>query len=189
MIKNIASNSFDYTGIVKLSLYDGDYLVKSKEIHNSGTLFLFDFFAFCLMGSFDKARLYRPTKVKLLKVDIDEDGLETGEVTPASGFIYLRSAPEIVHKEGNDGQTVKLSFIIPRTLISSTDFNRICLFADCISNDENTEYSAYCDLEGAEDLGINSITTWSLSSVLAIDWELTISNKIVRLKELAPKDN
>jgi len=183
MTKNIASNSFDYTGVVNLSLYDGDYLIDSKKIHNSGTMFLFDFFAFCLMGNFDKASLYRPTKVKLLHVARNDEGVEI-ESSAASGFIYLRTTPELIYKEGNDGQTVKLSFIIPRTLISNTSFNRICLYAECITNEENLEYSAYCDLEDAEDLGIGSTATWSLSSVLAVDWELTVSNKIVRIKEL-----
>lgn len=182
MVQNTAINKFNYTGEVKLSIYEDNELISSKKIQNSGTDFLFDFFAYSLMGEFDKAKLFRPTKVLLQKIYYDNDGIEE-ESTPASGFIYLRSKPQLVYKDETESRTVKLSFVIPRTAITNTEFNRVCLFADCMTYDEQNNYSAFCNIEAAEDLlgGTTNISSWSLSTVLMIDWELTVSNKITRV--------
>ncbi len=184
MTQNTAINKFNYSGVVKLSVYEDNELISSRKIKNSGTDFLFDFFAYSLMGEFDKAKLYRPTKILLQKIYYDNDGIEE-ESTPASGFVYLRSKPQLVYKDETESRTVKLSFVVPRTAISNTEFNRVCLFADCMTYDEQNNYSAFCDLDATEDLmgGTTNISSWSLSTVLMIDWELTISNKITRVTE------
>jgi hypothetical protein len=182
MVQNTAINKFNYSGEVKLSIYDDNELISSRKIKNSGTDFLFDFFAYSLMGEFDKAKLYRPTKILLQKIYYDTDGA-VEECAPASGFIYLRTKPQIVYKDETESRTVKLSFVVPRTAISNTEFNRVCLFADCMTYDEQNSYSAFCNLDTSSDLmgGTTNISSWSLSTVLMIDWELTISNKITQV--------
>jgi hypothetical protein len=185
-MENIVKNNIGYSGKVKLTFLDGQHTIKTFEFKNSGTSTLFNFFAYCLMGSFDEAALYRPTKVRLLKVvkEALEDGYGNieSDTMAASGLIYLRSRPEQV-VSNLDGQTVKLSFMIPRTMIEEVDFNRIALYPQFAGESDIYEYSAFCDLSGEDDLDINIYTAWTVSSVLLIDWELTISNKIVRVKD------
>jgi hypothetical protein len=71
--------------------------------------------------------------------------------------------------------------MIPRSMIENIDFNRIALYPQYAESADHGLYSAYCNLVGTDDLGINVYTDWSLSSVLLIDWELTISNKIIKV--------
>ncbi len=182
-MKNIAMNNVNYSGKVKLKLQDEGITLQSQEIDNSGTSNLFTFLAYCLMGEFEEASLYLPTKVRLLKANIDAISGEELDVEPSSGYVFLRSPPERIYKPEIDGETVKLSFMIPRTMIESIGFNRIALYPQFATDTQYYEYSAYCDLSGVEDLGIGSYTAWTLSSVLLIDWELTISNKIMKVKD------
>lgn len=182
-MRNRILNDLSYSGKVKLSVQQDGQIIKTKELHNSGTSQLFSFFAYCLSGDFEEASLYRPAKVRLLKVNINEVTGEEIELLAASGLVYLRSKPERVINKELDGETVKLSFMIPRSMIETTDFNRIALYPQYVGDADLDSYSAFCDLSGTDDLGINVYTDWSLSSVLLIDWELTISNKIVRIKD------
>lgn len=176
-------NSVGYSGKVTLSIQEGNKILKTQEFNNSGTSHLFSFFAHCLMGNFDEASLYRPTKIRLLKVNIDEStGAETS-AEDASGLIYLRSRPERIYNPKTQGETVKLSFMVPRTMISAVGFNRIGLYPHFASIEDIYDYSAYCDLSGNEDLGVESYNAWTLSSVLLVDWELTVSNKIIKTQD------
>jgi hypothetical protein len=180
-LKNTILNELSYSGKVTVSLQLDGKILKTKEIHNSGTSQLFSFFAYCLAGEFEEAALFRPTKVRLLHAVIDELTGEEIELVPASGMVYLRSKPERILNKDIDGETVKLSFMIPRSMIENIDFNRIALYPQYAESADYGLYSAYCNLVGTDDLGINVYTDWSLSSVLLIDWELTISNKIIKV--------
>jgi hypothetical protein len=194
-MKNIAKNDIGYSGKVKISALRDGVVLDTHEFKNAGTGTLFSFFAYCLMGEFDEASLYCPTKIRLLRINKGDSGYDDDfSADPASGLVYLRTKPERIITSGVDGETVKLSFMIPRTMIDRVDFNRIALYPHFAGDEEYYSYSAYCDLSGEDDLGAEIYTAWTLSSVLLIDWELTIANKISKvipneeeLKQLAKK--
>lgn len=163
-MRNTAINTLGYTGTVTLSQYSGTKKVTLARIQNAGTSSLFNFLSDCLIGDFDVARLNRPTKIMLVTL---EEGQVAGSV---SGFIHLRSTPEKVYSPS--AGIVKYSFIIPKDYLASTNkFNGICLYTDAIKESEFTNYAARCQVD------LSNITI-SESSVLVVDWELSISNKI-----------
>ena len=102
----------------------------------------------------------------LLHVDENESEITVTDRT--SGFIYLLSKPEKIYN--NSGNTVCLSFIVPRDMLSGTDFNAIGLYSDNATIYDYNKYSAICLI----DINNNDLT---VSSVLAVDWELILSNK------------
>ena len=173
-MKGTAINTLNYTGTVHLSLLvDAKTKVPFATIHNAGTSALFTFFTDCLVGDFVKAGAGRPKKIMLLQVTKDPN---TGEVTDTqsqSHFIVALTNPEKVFSSTSQGESVRYSFVIPRTLIENEQvkFNRIGLYADGAKSP--TDFSAYCDISMEED----NIPMWGSSSALALDWELNISNK------------
>lgn len=164
-MKNKALNSLQYTGIVTLSQYINNKKIPIKKIHNKGGDSLFSFLTDCLIGDFNIAKLSRPTKIMLLQVDENKSELT---VKNNSGFIYLLSKPEKIYN--NSCNTVCLSFIVPKDMLSSADFNAIGLYSDNATIYDRNNYSAICLI----DINNNDLT---VSSVLAVDWELILSNK------------
>lgn len=166
-MKNKAINTFEYTGIVTLSQYIGTKKVKIAQLQNEGSYSLFNFFADCLLGDFDVAKINRPTKIMLLHKDST-----TGEYQSMSGFIFQTSKPEKVFTTTTK-ITVRYSFIIPRELvnsISSKAISHIGLYANSAKNEEVNEFSAIVKFNQGDD-------TTSESSVIVVDWYLNISNK------------
>jgi hypothetical protein len=185
---NIMVENFGYEGKLKLSLVDGENVIKVQEVNNSGTDMLFSFFSYCLMGELEIASLYRPTKIRLLRVIYDDASGEELGLEAASGYIYLKSKPERVFNSQIEAQAVKLSFMVPRSLIDSTGFNRIALYPHFAGNegeDDLPNYSAYCDISSITGgiAGVEGLSSWTISSVLLVDWEMTISNKITKIKD------
>lgn len=166
-MKNKALNSMQYTGIVTLSQYINNKKIPIKKIHNKGGDTLFSFLTDCLIGDFDIAKLSRPTKIMLLQVDENESEITVTD--RASGFIYLLSKPEKIYN--NTGNAACLSFKVPRDMLSGTEFNAIGLYSDNATIYDYNKYSAICLI----DINNNEL---SVSSVLDVDWELILSNKI-----------
>lgn len=163
-------NSFGYEGTVTMSLRsqsgNAHYI---NKIHNSGTKRLFDFFIECLAGNFDIAIHQLPTKIKLLYANPD-----TGEIESKSKFINKLTDPVRVYNPNNTylgGEAIRFSFVVPRALLENTPFNRIGLYADSTTEQDYTEYSAYCELDVEDTLNL-----WDSAAVLLIDWDLKISN-------------
>lgn len=165
-MKNKALNSLQYTGIVTLSQCINGKKIPVQKIYNKGGDSLFSFLTDCLIGDFDIAKLGRPTKIMLLQVDKERNVITVSGRT--SGFIYLLNKPEKVYTNGNN--IVRLSFIVPRDMVSGTDFNAIGLYSDNATIYDYDRYSAICLL----DVNNNDLT---ISSILAVDWELILSNK------------
>lgn len=163
-VKGTTVNSLGYTGIVTLSQYIRGKKRIVAKIHNRGNKPLFDFFADCLVGNFDTAKLYRPNKIMLLYKD-DENVLHKAEDTD---FIYLLSNPEKVYND-TEG-VVRYSFIIPQDRFAGKNFNAIGLYTKAADGIDVNNYAAYCDIKQ------DTIRDVSLSSVLVLDWELHISN-------------
>ena len=165
-IKGAAKNSLGYTGIVTLSQYIRGNRRTITKIHNIGNKPLFDFFADCLVGNFDTAKLYRPNKIMLLYKDADNKTLSK---VPDTDFIYLLSNPEKVYNDSEG--VVKYSFMISQDMFAGKTFNAIGLYTDAATLSDVDNYAAYCDINQ------DDISSISISSVLILDWELHISNK------------
>jgi hypothetical protein len=61
-----------YTGVVTVSMYTNDRLIKTTTSHNKGMSTLFNFISNCLRGDFKSARESRPCKIVLLKAGNNE---------------------------------------------------------------------------------------------------------------------
>ncbi len=166
-MKSAALNTLEYTGMVTLSQYIGHKKIKIVERANAGGNPLFNFLADCLVGDFDTAKLCKPTKIMLLQYS-ELDGKPKYE--SRSGFTYLTSKPEKVYSSTTDSAgLVRYSFIISRDMLNGTEFNSIGLYTD--TTNEPAEFAAFCKVE---DLPEDEL---SASSVLLVDWELSITNK------------
>lgn len=162
-LKGIARNALNYTGIVTLSQYINGKKYIIAKLHNEGGKPLFDFFAHCLAGEFDMARLLRPSRILLLNKD-------SGYLSaaPNTEFVRQLSNPEKVStSDAAKIGAVRYSFIVSQDLFSGTNFNAIGLYSETESNINN--YSAIVDVNFAN-------VPMSISSVLVLDWELHISN-------------
>ena len=171
-MRGTAINTMYYAGTVTLSLLIGnEKKLPVAKIQNAGTSSLFNFFTDCLVGDFELAKNARPTKIRLLRVTRDPTTQEVVETKSESHFIYLLTRPEKIYSSTEQGESVRYSFVIPRTLLDSASFNRIGLYSDGASGVE--DFSAYCDVSFDD----GSLPSWGSSSVLTVDWELNISNK------------
>lgn len=170
-MKNIAINNIVYSGEVTISKYKGDKKVNLTKVHNAGYNSLFSFLANCLVGDFYTARFELPTKIRLLyTTSNDTDGSKTYEAV--SPFIHVTSKPERVSVDSEAASSaVCYSFAIPRTYIENTNFNSIGLYADNVTESTNDieSFAAFCKIDGLAG-GISD------SSLLLVDWKLTITN-------------
>jgi hypothetical protein len=163
-MNNTAANTLGYTGVVTLSQYIKGKKVKIAQVHNTGTNSLFNFLADCLCGDLSVASISRPSKIKLLHQSNPEDPTSISSV---SGFLYVQTKPEKLYDVVEKNSiSVVYSFVIPKEYLESS-FNKLGLYAD--SENDITNYAAVCDIES----GNFSIAS---SSVLVIDWALTLSN-------------
>lgn len=174
-MKSTTTNGLNYTGIVNLSQYTGHKKTQIARIYNNGGNALFNFLSDCLIGDFDSARLARPTKIMLLNTEYEDktNNKKIKKISSASGFIYLTSKPEKVFVESTAAiSKVRYSFVIARDILENATFNSIGLYADNATLDDigNFNYAAFCDIS----LSTSDIAA---SSLLAVDWELNISNK------------
>lgn len=169
-MKNTATNTLNYTGIVTISQYIGSKKIKIAQTHNAGGNSLFNFMSDCLVGDFDVAALNRPTKIRLLYYDTEVDST-TGNIvenyTPVSGFLYLYTKPEKVYDKSRG--VVRYSFAISKDVLEGGDFNSIGLYTNSATDVEPDNFAAFCEINipRAEILA---------SSLLIVDWELIISN-------------
>ena len=134
-LKGITKSNIEYTGIVTLSQYTRGKKFTIAKIHNVGGKPLFDFLVDCLMGDFDIASSYRPTKIALLNVD-EEKNITAAENT---SFIHLLTKPEKVYSE--DEGIVKYSFIIPQDWFAGTNFNAVGLYTSTATTDDIENYA------------------------------------------------
>lgn len=168
-MKNSAINSLGYTGIVTLSQYSNNKKIVLKQVHNSGSNPLFNFFANCLLGDFETAKLELPTKIKLLYAEKDDNTDEITKLESASGFIYLLNKPERLYTESYiASSSICYSFIIPRDIVERSNFNSIGLYPDAAAEEDVDNHAAICMVDG--------VSGMSTSAVLVVDWELIITN-------------
>ena len=166
-----AVNTLNYTGIVTLSQYVGNNKVQLAQIHNTGGTSLFNFLASCLAGHFQYASVNWPTKIKLLDYAVDGSEYTYESV---SGFIFLRTAPEIISTDTGECR-VRYSFTVPRDTLENavntiTKSLGIGLYTHGASGDELADFAAFCEINS--DFSLNTL----VNATLLVDWELVIAN-------------
>lgn len=161
-------NNLTYTGTVTLSRYNGKDKKVIQKVKNTGGTRLFKFFSNCLIGEFTAAAEDRPVKIMLVKKTALNS--ETYTYTPKSGFIYLLTLPEKLINKDSARSVIRYSFIVPKEYLA-VDFNGIGLYAESATTQEAGDYSAFSDVDLI-------IETLPASSVLVVDWELTIQNSV-----------
>lgn len=171
-MKNIASNTFGYTGIVTLSQYIGQKKVKLAQIQNTGGQALFNFFSECLTGNWEVAKATKPTKILLLnyeEVPGANGDIQLSVRDAGVGFIWLTTNPEKVYNPS--ACTVRYSFMISGDMLRTTEFNGIGLYTNAATEYDYNNYAAFCKVDKLSEMVITP------SSVLVVDWELNILNK------------
>ena len=171
-MKSTAINTLRYTGIVTVSRYIKQKKIKLAQVKNTGGLPLFNFFSECLAGDYRLAEVYRPAKILLLNYKEElVDGATKLTFSPASDdFVHLMAKPEKVFNPS--ASTVRYSFIISGDMLQSAKFNSIGLYAESATLDTCKDFAAFCRVDELANLSI------SPSSILVVDWELNILNKI-----------
>lgn len=172
-MKSSALNSLKYAGIVTLFQRIGSKKIKLAQFKNSGRQPLFDFFADCLAGDFELAKINCPVKIMLLKEKpVTENGSTQILYESMSDFIYWIKKPEKVYdKSSSTVSTVRYSFIVSRDELKGTTFDHIGLYADPITKGELDRFAAIVSMKSLDPVSLLA------SSALVLDWELNISNK------------
>lgn len=182
MSHNTLKGGIGYEGKVTLTLKNNNLVLMSRTYKNSGTAELFNFLGHCLRGDYEAADDLLPTQVMLLyNKDYATTGTMSDKVERASKPVGYSQVPS---KTDIDGVVkVTYNFEIPKTMIFE-DFNQIALYSKNknLNNTNNTtdvpSFSAYYFLTGPTgEPEIQDISEWSATSVLLIDWELSISNQ------------
>ena len=171
MSQSIFTEGIGYEGKVTLTLKSNNRVLESKTYKNSGTAHLFKFLGHCLIGSYDEtAKTLLPTKIALLYNA--GNGIAT-EVDDRSLFIGLAQTPTIISE--NNEVRVTYSFEVPKSAIEG-NFNQIALYGAGITS--KAEFSAYYYLtDDYGNLAEQTVGDWSSTTILLIEWELSLSNK------------
>lgn len=181
MSHNIFEDGFGYEGKVTLTLKSNDRVIKSQTYKNSGTAYLFKFLGYCLIGHYDDVENLLPTKIALL---YNNSSIPTSavpsNVEPRSNFIGITQTPSIISTDAPAEVKVTYSFEIQRSAIFG-DFNQVALYGDGITDIDSDigNFSAYYYLTNSarNEFEKQEISQWSTTTVLLIDWELSLSNK------------
>lgn len=172
-----------YEGKVTLTLKSSDRVIKSQTYKNNGTVELFKFLGNCLASRFNEAAKLLPTKILLLYNTSSDGPLSKNarNVIYRSGFIGYAQPPTIVDDENTESVKVTYNFEVPYHMVENT-FNQVALYGASKSTEniskDYTEFSAYHYLtDNNGEFDDQDVSTWSATTILLIEWELTISNK------------
>lgn len=175
------SEGLGYEGKVTLTLKSNGRVIKSHTYKNNGTVELFKFLGNCLLGRFTEATKLLPTKILLLYNDSKDPITKNARsVTPRSNFIGYAQTPSIVDDAKTERVKVTYNFEVPYQLISD-NFNQIALYGDKKTRSDYADFSAYYYLTENGKFATQEISNWSPTTVLLVEWELSISNKNVIL--------
>ena len=170
-----------YEGKVTLTLKNNGRILKSQTYKNNGTVELFNFLGNCLINNFTEAEKLLPNQILLLSNNKSPTHMYARNVEPRSGFIGLAQTPSIVGDPKTESTKVTYNFEVASQLIEG-DFNQIALYGSGKTNPalQKEEFSAYYFL--TDDNGTFMPMSparegWSATTILLIDWELSISNK------------
>jgi hypothetical protein len=180
MSQAIFSDGLGYEGKVTLTLKGNNQILKSKTYKNSGTAQLFKFLGCCLIDAYEEAKSLMPNKIMLLHNNstspTDTEASPTN-VVQCTDFVPYVHAPTMISDGDTSQAKVVYSFEIPRNMISSDDgaFNQVALYGAGIT--DIRDFSAFYYLTDAHGWEDPEVDLWSATTVLLIEWELSLSNK------------
>lgn len=178
MSKPIFSDGIGYEGKVTLTLKSNGRVLKSTTYKNNGTALLFKFLGDCLIGSYEEAKQFIPNKILLLE-NTSTDVRDAKAVNVCSTWQTLAKMPAIISDTNTAQVKVIYSFEVPKAAISK-NFNQVALYGADVNDIK--EFSAYYYLTGINgDLEEQDIDLWSATTILLIEWELSLSNKNVEI--------
>lgn len=174
MLYTTFNGGLGYEGKVTLTLKSNDRVLKSQIYKNSGTIELFKFLGNCLAGRFAEAEKILPNQILLLYNQSQEPIPDNAtNVIARSEPIGLAQVPIIIEEE--ESIKVTYNFEVHYKDIEG-DFNQIALYGNTYSNAANFSAYHYLVNEWGE-FEKQNVATWSATTVLLIEWELSISNK------------
>lgn len=177
MLQTIFSDGLGYEGKVTLTLKgDSGRVLKSKTYKNKGTAQLFKFLGYCLIDSYEEAKNLLPNKILLLRNTSEhpDEAVETAVEQCSTWQTYVQT-PTII----SDNSQVKVvySFEVPRAAIEG-DFNQVALYGAGVT--DMHDFSAFYYLrDNVGNFEDTEVALWSATTVLLIEWELSLSNKTV----------
>lgn len=183
MSHNILEGGIGYEGKVTLTLMSNNRVLKTQTYKNSGTAQLFKFLGYCLIGRSNDVENLLPCKIALLFNDSSTSPASANEysVQRRSRLMEIAQAP-IISSQPEEVK-VTYSFEINKSAIFGA-FNQVALYGYGYNN-ENIDlgnlgnFSAYYYLADntKDEFKTEDTNNWSATTVLLIDWELSISNK------------
>lgn len=178
MSKPIFSDGIGYEGKVTLTLKSNNRVLKSTIYKNNGTALLFKFLGDCLIGSYEEAKQFIPNKILLLE-NTSTDVRDAKAVNVCSTWQPLVKMPTIISDANTAQVKVIYSFEVPKAAISK-NFNQVALYGADVTDPK--DFSAYYYLTNASGkLESEKISGWSATTILLIEWELSLSNKNVEV--------
>jgi len=174
MSQTTFSDGIGYEGKVTLTLKNNNYVLSSKTYKNRGTAQLFKFLGYCLIDSYEEAKNLLPNKIMLLQnTSPNKLNPDSTKVIPRTTWQTLTKVPAIISASGQ--VKVVYSFEIAQAAIED-DFNQVALYGALVNDPQ--DFSAYYFLKDARgELESQNVSEWSPSTVLLIEWELSLSNQ------------
>ena len=178
MSQTVFTDGLGYEGKVTLTLKSNNKVLKSRTYKNKGTVQLFKFLGYCLIGAYEEAKTFLPNKILLLHNNSQSPvDANVAAVEQRSAWQMLAQTPTIISDSTNSQVRVLYSFEVPRAAISGS-FNQVALYGAGVNVNDITDFSAYYFLvNGHNEWDAVELATWSTTTVLLIEWELTLSNK------------
>ncbi len=176
MSHNILNGGIGYEGKITLTLKSNNRVLESRIYKNKGTAPLFQFLGKCLAGAYTEVEGLLPNQIALLYNPASSTAsADEAAATAVTTLIGYTQTPSFNDKAAE--VKVTYSFEIPRTKISG-DFNQVALYG-AGKTEPDEEFSAYYYLTDGSgtDIVAQHISEWSATTVLLIDWELSLSNK------------
>lgn len=176
-----------YEGKVTLTLKSNNRVLKSQTYKNQGTAYLFRFLGLCLAGEFNQAKNLLPNKILLLYNNNgvkatngtgSTQGAEPANAEVRSAWQSYTQIPSVVSDSNTESVKVVYSFEVPRHTIAGI-FNQVALYSSGVASEKDfASFSAFYYLvDDDQNFDDQDPSVWSPSTVLLIEWELTISNK------------
>ena len=178
MSQTIFTDGIGYEGKVTLTLKSNNRVLESKTYKNNGTAQLFKFLGYCLIDSYEEAKRLLPNKILLLYNTSESiASVMPTAVEPRSTWQSITQTPSIISE--NNSVRVTYSFEVPRAAITG-QFNQVALYGTGMADQDIYDFSAYYYLtDSFGELKPQNPEEWSATTILLIEWELTLSNKNV----------
>ena len=170
-----------YKGKVTLNLYDSDRkkTINTVQVHNTGTVHMFNFLANCLIAQWNVAQANYPSRIVIFKTEAGEETFDPDKwksenaITPDTGILQS-SIPLLETDYDKQTCSVKFHFRIPTSLISQVgSAGKIGLYSRMITLNEPL---AYVFISSEEQSALAAAAN-NPHLVIILDWVLTIPNK------------